>query len=130
VQAGHTAAARSLAPAQLVGKSVNEALAQMAFSQQSRARAAKTVVERALLNADFYHGLGREALMVERAWTGRHLQSPRIRYHSKARAGRSHWRTSMLTVRVREMNAVEAASLNKFATARAEKRAALDPRGY
>jgi len=120
--------------AQIAGKTVNEALAQMVFSQQSRATAAKTALERAVLNADFYHGLTRDQLLVERAWTGRHLQSPRIRYHSKGRAGRSHWRTSMLTVRVREMTSREAAEKAQFTkrspAAITAAKAALSPRGY
>lgn len=116
---------------QIVGKSASEVLAQMSYSKQSRARNVKVAVERALLNADFYHALRPEQMLVERAWTGKHLTSMRIRHHSKGRAGRSHWRTSMLTVRVREMEGDEPARLNKFTRLpAAATRTALDPRGY
>ena len=110
---------------------MNEAMAQMAFHSQKRGGSMKTALERAVWNADFYHNLRSDDLMVEEAWTGKHLTSPRIRHHNKGRAGRSHYRTSMLTVRLREMSAEEKESLNKFKwLPSAESRAKLDPRGY
>ena len=70
--------------------------------------------------------------MVDRAWTGKHMSSPRLRYHSKGRAGRSHYRTSMLSVRLREMTAEEAQAKARFAQVApsAERKAKLDPRAY
>lgn len=70
--------------------------------------------------------------MVDRAWTGKHMTSPRLRHHSKGRAGRSHWRTSTINVRVREMTPQEAIDKKRFASAQpsAERRAALDFRSY
>ena len=114
-----------------MGQSVNEAMAQMAFHPQKRSEDMKTALQRAAWNADFYHALRPDDLMVEEAWTGKHLTTPRIRHHNKGRSGRSHYRTSMLTVRLREMTEEEKASLNKFKwLPNAATRAKLDPRGY
>lgn len=127
---GHTKKLNPIAR-QIAGKSVNEALTQMAFSQQKRAASARSALERACQNADFYHSLSSDQLMVERAWTGKHMTSMRIRYHSKGRAGRAYWRTSMLTVRLREMTPAEQLKKNRFgAKPSAAVRAKLDPHGY
>ena len=69
-----------------------------------------------------------ERLIIERAWTGKHMSSPRLRYHSKGRAGRSHFRTSMLSVRLREMTADEAHAKKNFTSRRAATD--LDSRAY
>jgi large subunit ribosomal protein L22 len=74
------------------------------------------------------HVLLQSQLMVERAWTGKELTSPRIRYHSKGRAGRSHYRTSQLTVLLRQMTPDEQSKLVKFQGKRATSM--LNPRGY
>ena len=84
------------------------------------------------MRADFHHDVSSERLLVDRAWTGKHLTSARIRHHSKGRAGMSHYRTSMLNVRVREMTPDE---LEKHARAApmlptAERIAKLSRRGY
>jgi hypothetical protein len=68
--------------------------------------------------------------MIEEAWTGKNLTSPRIRYHSKGRMGRAHYRTSMVTVRLREMSDKEERRLNRLRKAAAERKALVDPRGY
>lgn len=88
-------------------------------------------IQRACWNADFYHNLPPSALMVDSAWTGKQLSSPRIRHHSKGRAGLAHFRTSMLTVKLRPMSLAEADKLVKFPTLpSAETKAKLSPRGY
>ena len=110
---------------------MNEALAQMAFSQQKRAKAVGSAVERAAWNADFHHNVRPEELLVDSAWTGKQITQARIRYHSKGRAGRSHLRTSMVTVKLREMTAEERTARQKFPwRPTSETRARLDPRGY
>lgn len=133
---GHTKKLNALAR-QAAGKSVNEALAQMAFSPSRRARWLSQAITRACLNADTFHALPRDSLLVEEVLTGKHQTSGRIRHHSKGRAGRSHWRTARLLVRVRQMRADERETRDKFAVAPATNarassgmRAALDPRGY
>ena len=64
------------------------------------------------------------------AWTGKKVQSPRIRFHSKGRTGRAYYRTCQLSVRLREMTADEA-KLNRFRVkASPSARAVLSPRGY
>jgi ribosomal protein L22 len=127
---GHSKKLDSLAR-QVRQLSVNEALAQMAFSPRSRASDVRDALIRASREAAAYHGLPKSRLMVEAAWTGKHQSSPRIRHHSKMRAGRSHKRTSQLSVRVREMTDAEAAKKNKFKQLPTpESIARLSPRGY
>ena len=108
-------------------------MAQLSFALPKRAAPVKTAVQRACWNADFYHNLPPAALMVDRAWTGKNIQAPRVRHHSKGRAGMAHYRTSQVTVRVRAMEPAEAEALVKFPAHKApgpEARARLDPRGY
>lgn len=82
--------------------------------------------------SEFHHAVPSERLIVDRAWTGKHMSSPRLRYHSKGRAGRSHFRTSMLSVRLREMTADEALAKRRFGPAKLDPAAAakLNPRAY
>ena len=118
---------------QVRGLSVNEAMAQMAFSSAERARALTTALRRAAQRAELYHALPTERLMVEAAWTGRHTSSPRIRRKNRGRSGRSHKRTSQVFLRVREMSEEEATEKNRFTPASlptAASRAKLSPRGY
>lgn len=68
--------------------------------------------------------------MIEAAWTGKNMTVPRMRHHSKGRAGRSHYRTSMVSIRLREMDAKEEKRLNKFKAMAAARKLGLDPRGY
>lgn len=98
---GHT---KKLNPvARLVsGMGVSEALAQLAFSASSRASAVTKVIERAIIKADLDHGLKRGDLVVEAAWTGKHVSYPRLRHHAKGRGGKSFKRTSQVSVSLRE----------------------------
>ena len=98
---GHT---KKLNPvARLVsGMGVSEALAQLAFSASSRASAVSKVIERAIIKADLDHGLKRGDLVVEAAWTGKHVSYPRLRHHAKGRGGKSFKRTSQVSVSLRE----------------------------
>lgn len=116
---------------QVVGLCVPEAMAQMSYSQVKRKDSVKTAIQRACWNADFYHNIQPTALMVDEAWTGKELSSPRVRHHSKGRFGLAHYRTSVLTVKVRAMTPVEADKLVKFPTLPSPaNKAKLDPRGY
>ena len=129
---GHT---KKLNPVsrQVIGLSVNEAMAQMAFSSSTRAEAVSRVLVRASKQAELFHQLKRSELMVEAAWTGKQDCSRRVRHHSKGRAGMAHKRTSQISVRLRKMTGEEAEKLNKFkglGVMPAESRASLDPRGY
>jgi hypothetical protein len=81
---------------------VSEALAQLAFSASSRASAVTKVIERAIIKADLDHGLKRGDLVVEAAWTGKHVSYPRLRHHAKGRGGKSFKRTSQVSVSLRE----------------------------
>jgi ribosomal protein L22 len=102
----------------------------MAYSDQVRAAAVKRALGRAARNADFYHDLRQGELVVDRAWTAKELTSPRLRYHSKGRTGRSHYRTSQLTVRVRQMTAEESDRLLKFKAPTPWRKEKLVGRGY
>jgi ribosomal protein L22 len=126
---GHTKKLSPLAR-QVAGLSVNEALAQMAFSSSQRARDVSKAVARACKQVELFHGLPKNELMVEAAWTGKHTSSPRLRHHSKMRAGRAHKRTSQLSLRVRKMTAEEAGKLNRFQAGAKVPKEALNPRGY
>ena len=127
---GHTKKLNPVAR-QVTGLSVNEAMAQMAFSSSNRAEAVSRVLVRASKQAEIFHQLKRAELMVEAAWTGKQSCSRRIRHHSKGRAGLAHKRTSQISVRLRKMTSEEAEKLNKFKRmGTLESRAALDPRGY
>lgn len=129
---GHTKKLNPVAR-QVTGMSVNEAMAQMAFSSSDRATAVSRALVRATKQAEVYHQLQRSELMVEAAWTGKLDCSPRLRHHNKMRAGRAHKRTSQVWVRLRKMTEGEAGKLNKFKRGEGstpEKRATLNPRGY
>lgn len=116
---------------QVVGKSVSEALAQMAFNPTRRAPTVTRAITRAVNAARGPSGLPIAAFKVVQAWTGKHTSSPRIRYHSKGRAGRASKRTSKLWVKVRAMSPAEADKLNRFKLApSAASIAALSPRAY
>jgi ribosomal protein L22 len=109
---------------------VNEAVAQLAFSPSLRSVAVRKAIERAAAQASALHVLPRDALMVEAAWTGKHVTAPRQRHASKGRTGRSHYRTSRVSVRLREMGGAEAAVLNKARATSPAAKAALDRRAY
>jgi len=98
---------------QVRGLSVNDAIAQMAFSPKNRGNVVRHVIERAVANADFYHGWDRDDLVVQEAFVGKNATYPRIRYHSKGRAGQSHLRYSQLTVHLRKKTAEEAERMAK-----------------
>ena len=68
---------------QIRGLSVNDAIAQMAFSPKNRGGVARHVIERAVANADFYHGWSRDELCIAEAFVGKNAQYPRVRYHSR-----------------------------------------------
>jgi len=127
---GHT---KKLNPvARLVsGLGVPEAVAQLAFSASQRAAAVRKVIEKAVKRAELEHGLPRDRLVVEAAWTGKHMRFPRIRHHAKGRGGKSFKRTSMVSVSLREAAPEEARRLSRFGPAAgAARRELLDVRGY
>lgn len=68
--------------------------------------------------------------MVEQAWTGKHRTTPRIRHHSKGRAGIAHKRTSMFSVLLREMNPEEAKTLHTYKAKALQKKEIVDPHSY
>jgi ribosomal protein L22 len=129
---GHTKKLNPVAR-QVRGLSVNEAMAQMAFSSAERARAVTKALRRAAQRAEMYHALPSDRLMVEAAWTGKHTSSPRVRRQNKGRFGRAYKRTSQVFLRVREMSEEEAEAKNRFKPSSfptAASRAKLSPRGY
>ena len=68
---------------QVTGLTANEGVAQMAFSPKNRGRSVRHVIERAVSNADFYHGWSRDELVIQEAVVGKNAQYPRIRYHAR-----------------------------------------------
>jgi len=127
---GHT---KKLSPVarHVAGRSVSDALVQLALSPSRRAPAVARALNRAVNAARGPSGLPPAAFKVAAAWTGKHAASPRVRHHSKGRAGRASKRTSKVWVRVAAMAPAEAARLNRYTTANTPAGIArLDPRGY
>jgi large subunit ribosomal protein L22 len=123
---GHT---KKLNPiARLVtGLSVSKALGQLAFSASSRALAVSKVIERALVQANIEHGLQRNDLIIESAWTGKHISYPRLRHHAKGRGGKSFKRTSQISISVREKINDE---IKQKDDKEISKKISIDVRGY
>jgi large subunit ribosomal protein L22 len=115
---------------QLRGLSVNEAVAQMAFSAKARGSLLKYCINRAVSKADFFHGLTHDQLLIDEVLIGEGLKAPRARYHSRGRMGRAAFRTSHVTIKLREMTEEERGKLNKFSTARKVVSAEEQPRLY
>jgi hypothetical protein len=71
--------------------------------------------------------------MIERAVTGKEIQSPRLRYHNKGRAGKAYLRTARLYLKVRPMTAEEQGTLQRFSAKNwptSDSKARLNPRAY
>lgn len=127
---GHT---KKLSPVarHVAGRSVSEALVALALSPSRRAPYVARALNRAVNAARGPSGLPPAAFKVAAAWTGKHTAMPRVRHHSKGRAGRASKRTSKVWVRVAAMAPAEAARLNRYTVANTPASIArLDPRGY
>ena len=69
---------------QIRGLSVNEAMAQMQFSDKKRGPIIAHGLKRAMQKADFYHELTSDDMMVAEAFVGKDGRAvPKLRYHSK-----------------------------------------------
>jgi ribosomal protein L22 len=104
----------------------------MALSPSRRAPYVSRAINKAVNAARGPSGLPVSAFKIEQAWTGKHTASPRIRHHSKGRAGRAYKRTSKVWVKVRVMSEEESKKMNRFKGTQptATSIAALDARAY
>eukprot|EP01138_Halocafeteria_seosinensis_P008156 gb/GECG01008336.1/.p1 GENE.gb/GECG01008336.1/~~gb/GECG01008336.1/.p1 ORF type:complete len:224 (+),score=15.82 gb/GECG01008336.1/:1-672(+) len=128
---GHTKKL-SLLARQIRGLGVNEAIAQMRFSEKRRGAIVGQAIKRASQKADFYHDLSTDHLLVHNAYVGKDGPQPkRPNIHARARMGIERLRYSRLTVVLRDMTQEEKDALNRFKKeAPRIKKADLNPRGY
>jgi ribosomal protein L22 len=102
----------------------------MAFSPSKRSEDIRTALKYAVRRAELLHQIPQDKLVVETAWTGKNMSSPRVRHHAKGRAGTAHWRSSEVSVQVREMDTHEEAKALREAARQEARRVTLSPRGY
>jgi large subunit ribosomal protein L22 len=93
----------NLVAAQIRGKKVEKALAELNFSHKRIAKDVKKVLESAVANAENNHGLDTDALVVTEAFVGKSLVMKRIRPRARGRAARIQKPFSNLTIVVREV---------------------------
>jgi large subunit ribosomal protein L22 len=84
------------------GKSADDALAMLAFSQRRIAGEVRKVLESAIANAENNHQLDVDRLYVKEATVGKTMVLKRFRARARGRVGRIHKPFSNLTVIVRE----------------------------
>ena len=92
----------NLVAAQIRGKSVAEALAELSFSKKRIAGDVRKTLQSAVANAENNHNLDVDALVVAEAWVGKNLVLKRGRPRARGRFGRILKPFSQLTIKVRE----------------------------
>lgn len=105
-------------------------MVQLAYSPSIKKDDFKAAIRNAVRHANTYHQLGQDNLLIEQAWTGKHRATPRIRHHSKGRAGIAHKRTSMFSVLLREMTPEETKTMHTYRPRALQKKNGLDPHCY
>ena len=93
----------NLVAAQIRGKKVDKALAELEFSQKRIAGAVKKTLESAIANAENNHGLDTDALVVAEAYVGDSLVMKRFHARARGRAARVEKPFSHLTIVVRQV---------------------------
>jgi large subunit ribosomal protein L22 len=90
--------------AQLIrGKKVDRALADLTFSRKRVAKDVKKTLESAIANAENYHDLDVDALVVSEAYVAKNLVLKRMRARARGRAGRILKPFAQITVVVRQV---------------------------
>ena len=87
---------------QIAGKNVNDALAQMQFSEKRRSRVVAEIIKTACDRAEEFHDLKPDELYVAEAVCGRGSYSKRPFYRGRGKVDMKRKTTSQLTVVVRE----------------------------
>ena len=85
-------------------KPVNVALAQLKFSRKRIALDVKNCLESAVANAENYHDLDIEELIVSEAFVGKNLVLKRGRPRARGRYGKILKPFSQLTIKVRQIS--------------------------
>lgn len=92
----------NLVAAQIRGKKVEKALAELEFSRKRIATSVKKTLESAIANAENNHGLDTDALVVSEAFVGKALVMKRFHARARGRGARIEKPFSHLTIVVRE----------------------------
>lgn len=93
----------NLVAAQIRGKKVDRALAELAFSRKRISLSVKKTLESAIANAENNHGLDTDTLVVAEAFVGKALVMKRFHARARGRGARIEKPFSHLTIVVREV---------------------------
>ncbi len=93
----------NLVAAQIRGKKVERALAELEFSRKRIATSVKKTLESAIANAENNHGLDTDSLVVSEAFVGKALVMKRFHARARGRGARIEKPFSHLTIVVREV---------------------------
>lgn len=93
----------NLVAAQIRGKKVSQAIAELEFSRKRIAGDVRKCVMSAVANAENNHGLDVNDLVVAEAWVGKNLVMKRFHARGRGRSGRIVKPFSQITVVVREV---------------------------
>lgn len=93
----------NLVAAQIRGKKVDKALAELSFSRKRIAGPVKKTLESAIANAENNHNLDPDALVVAEAFVGNALVMKRFQARARGRGARIMKPFSHLTIVVREV---------------------------
>ncbi|RDE09752.1 50S ribosomal protein L22 [Pelagibacterium lacus] len=93
----------NLVAAQIRGKKVEKALAELEFSRKRIATSVKKTLESAIANAENNHGLDTDALVVSEAFVGKAMVLKRFHARARGRGARIEKPFSHLTIVVREV---------------------------
>ena len=92
----------NLVAAQIRGKKVDKALAELTFSHKRIAGAVKKTLESAIANAENNHGLDTDSLVVSEAYVGDALIMKRFMARGRGKSARVEKPFSHLTIVVRQ----------------------------
>ncbi len=93
----------NLVAAQIRGKNVEKALAELSFSPKRIAGTVRKTLESAVANAENNHNLDTDALVVSEAYVGNALVMKRFHARGRGRSARVQKPFSHLTIVVREV---------------------------
>ncbi|MBN13617.1 50S ribosomal protein L22 [Pelagibacterium nitratireducens] len=93
----------NLVAAQIRGKKVEKALAELEFSRKRISVSVKKTLESAIANAENNHGLDTDSLVVSEAFVGKALVMKRFHARARGRGARIEKPFSHLTIVVREV---------------------------
>ncbi len=93
----------NLVAAQIRGKKVDKALAELEFSRKRISESVKKTLESAIANAENNHGLDTDSLVVAEAFVGKALVMKRFHARARGRGARIEKPFSHLTIVVREV---------------------------